>query len=174
MKLLYVVNTKHDADAYRVYTRVHMDGRVTRVNQVISLLAGSLITAGGVMAVVQQGPRLLYLATILMGLLVLAGRPLGLYRMRNRLLKNANNLQTVFDYRFGDNAFDVSYPGESMSCPYGNISRIVETQDYYFVYVDVRMAHILPKKDFSQGDANTFGKFIAEKTGLKLEWNKAK
>ena len=34
MKLLYVVNTKHDADAYRVYTRVHMDGRVTRVNQV--------------------------------------------------------------------------------------------------------------------------------------------
>ncbi len=174
MKLLYVVNTKHDADAYRVYTRVHMDGRVTRVNQIISLVAGLLITAGGVMATVQQGPRALYIASIIMGLLVLAGKPIGLYRMRNRLMKNASDIQTVFDYRFGDNAFDVSYPGESMSCAYGNVSRIVETEAYYFVYTDVRMAHILPKKDFAQGDAKAFGKFIAEKTGLELQWNKAK
>lgn len=174
MKLLYVVNTRHDADAYRVYSRVHLDGRVTRVNQVISLVAGLLITSGGVMAIVQQGPRVLYIATVIMGLLVLAGKPLGLWRMRNRLLKNANDLQTVFDYRFGDNAFDVSYPGESMSCAYGSVSRIVETEGYYFVYTDVRMAHILPKKDFAQGDAKSFGKFIAEKTGLELEWNKAK
>ena len=109
-----------------------------------------------------------------MGLLVLAGKPLGLWRMRNRLIKSAADIQTSFDYRFGENAFEVSFPGESMSFAYGAVSRIVETEAYYFVYTDERMAHILPKKDFSQGDANTFGKFIAEKTGLKLEWNKAK
>ncbi len=174
MKLLYVVNTKHDADAYRVYTRVNMDGRVTRVNQIVSLVAGLLITAGGALAVVQQGPKVLYIASVIVGLLVLAGKPLGLYRMRKRLMKSANDIQTVFDYRFGENAFDVSYPGESMSCAYGNISRIVETEDYYFVYTDERMAHILPKKDFAQGDAKAFGRFIAEKTGLELQWNKAK
>jgi hypothetical protein len=36
------------------------------------------------------------------------------------------------------------------------------------------MAHILPKKHFSQGDAAQFGKFVAEKSGLELEQNKAK
>jgi hypothetical protein len=36
------------------------------------------------------------------------------------------------------------------------------------------MAHILPKKHFSQGSAAAFGKFLVEKTGLELEQNKAK
>ena len=174
MKMLYVVNTKQDADAYRVYARVHMDGRVTRINQVVSLLAGLLITAGGVVATVQQGPKLLYIASIIMGLLVLFGRPLGLWRMQNRLTKSARDIPTAFDYRFGENAFDVSYPDQSMSYPYGNVSRIVETQDYYFVYTDVRMAHILPKKDFTQGDAKSFGKFISEKAGVPVTFHKAK
>ena len=174
MKMFYVVNTKHDADAYRVYTRVHMDGRVTLANRVISLVAGLLIISGGVVATMQQGPKALYIASIVVGLLILAGKPIGLWRMRNRLMKSADDIQTTFDYRFGDNAFDVSYPGESMSFAYGSVSRIVETEAYYFVYTDKRMAHILPKKHFAQGDAKSFGKFIAEKTGLELEWNKTK
>lgn len=174
MKLLYVVNTRHDADAYRVYSRVHLDGRVTRVNQVISLVAGLLITTGGVMAIVQQGPRVLYIATVIMGLLVLAGKPLGLWRMRRRLMKSADDIQTTFDYRFGENAFEVSYPGESMSFAYGGVSRIVESEDYYFVYTDTRMAHILPKKHFAQGDAKGFGKFISEKSGVAVTRSKAK
>ena len=78
MKLLYVVNTRHDADAYRVYTRVHMDGRVTMVNQIVSLVAGLLITAGGALAVVQQGPKVLYIASVIVGLLVLARPVMGL------------------------------------------------------------------------------------------------
>jgi len=174
MKLFYVVNTKQDADAYRVYARVHMDGKVMPVHRVISMAAGLLITAGGILATVQQGPKVLYIASIIVGLLVLAGKPLGLWRMRNRLMKSANDIQTTFDYRFGDNAFDVSYPGESMSFAYGSISRIVETEDYFFVYTDTRMAHILPKKHFSQGDAKTFGKFISEKSGVAVTWSKAK
>ena len=174
MKMLYVVNTKQDADAYRVYVRVHMDGRVTRINQIVSLLAGLLITAGGVVAVLQQGPKLLYIASVIVGLLVLFGKPLGLWRMQRRLTKSANDIPTAFDYRFGENAFDVSYPDQSMSYSYGSVSRIVETEAYYFVYTDVRMAHILPKKDFAQGDAKAFGKFISEKAGVPVTFHKAK
>ena len=174
MKMFYVVNTKHDADAYRVYARVHMDGRVTLVNRVISLVAGLLIISGGIVATMQQGPKVLYIASIIVGLLILAGKPIGLLRMRNRLMKSADDIQTTFDYRFGDNAFDVSYPGESMSFAYGSVSRIVETEDYFFVYTDTRMAHILPKKHFAQGDANNFGAFISEKSGVAVTWSKAK
>lgn len=174
MKMLYVVNTRHDADAYRVYARVHMDGRVTVASQIFSLISGLVILTGGVLATVNQGPRLLYIATIIVGLLVLFGKPLGLWRMRNRLIKNAQDMQTTFDYRFGENTFAVSYPGVSEAVPYGKITRIVETEDYYFVYTDVRMAHILPKKHFTQGDTKGFGKFIGEKSGVAVLFHKAK
>ena len=174
MKLLYVVNTRHDADAYRVYSKVHMDGKATRSAKITALVVGLAALSGGVMAVVKQGPRLLYIATILFGLLALLGQYIGLWRMQRQLTKNAQNMDMKIDYRFGETAFDVTYPGQSESISYKDLKRIVETAVYYFLYTDVRMAHILPKKDFSQGEAAGFGKFVAQKSGLELEQNKAK
>ena len=174
MKMLYVVNTRHDADAYRVYARVHLDGKATPSAKVTALIVGGLALSGGLVAVVKQGPRLLYLFTILFGALALLGQWIGLWRMQRQLVKNAANMETTFDYRFGETAFDVTYPGQSESVSYKELKKIVETEGYYFLYTDIRMAHILPKKDFSQGDAKAFGKFIAEKSGLELQWHKAK
>lgn len=168
MKLLYVVNTRHDEEAYKAYVKVHMDGRVTTASRIFSLISALVIMAGGVLAIVNQGFKVLYVATVIVGLLVLFGRPLGLWRMRNRLLKNAQNLQNTFDYRFGENTFEVSFPGETQTIPYGKIQKIVETAGYYFVYVDERMAHILPKKDFAQGNAAAFGAFLSEKSGVTV------
>ena len=42
MKMLYVVNTRHDADAYRVYSRVHMDGKATKSAKLTALAVGVL------------------------------------------------------------------------------------------------------------------------------------
>ena len=129
---------------------------------------------GGVMATVKQGPRILYLATILFGLLCLFAQQIGLFRMQRQLTKNAQNMDMIIDYRFGENAFDVTYPGQSESISYKDLQKIVETEGYYFLYTDIRMAHILPKKDFSQGSAAAFGKFLSEKSGLELLQHNAK
>lgn len=174
MKMLYVVNTRHDADAYRVYARVHMDGKATPSAKGTALIVGGLAFAGGVVAVVKEGPKVLYLAAILFGVLCLCAQWIGLWRMQRQLIKNAADLQTTFDYRFGEIAFDVTYPGSSESVSYKDLRKIVETEDYYFLYTDIRMAHILPKKDFSQGDAKAFGQFVAQKSGVEVQWHKAK
>ena len=174
MKLLYVVNTRHDADAYRVYSRVHMDGKATKSAKITALVVGVAALSGGVMAVVKQGPKLLYLATILFGLLALLGQHIGLYRMQRQLTKNAQNMDMTIDYRFGETAFDVTYPGQSESISYKDLKKIVETAGYYFLYTDICMAHILPKKDFAQGSAAEFGKFVAERSGLELQQHSAK
>ncbi len=174
MKMLYVVNTRHDADAYRVYARVHMDGKATNSAKITACVIGALSLVGGVFAVVRQGPKVLYIATILFGLLCLLGQQIGLWRMQRGLMKNAQDLQTTFDYRFGETGFDVTYPGQSESVPYTGLKRIVETEGYYFLYTDIRFAHILPKKDFAQGDAAGFGAFVARKSGLELLQHKAK
>ncbi len=174
MKLLYLVNTRHDAEAYRVYARVHMDGKATKSAKNTAFIIGALSLVGGVFAVVKQGPKLLYVATVLFGLLCLFAQQIGLWRMQRGLMKNAANLQTTYDYRFGETTFDVTYPGQSESVPYTALQRIVETEGYYFLYTDIRFAHILPKKDFRQGDAKAFGGFIAGKSGLELVQHKAK
>lgn len=174
MKLLYVVNTRHNADAYRVYSKVHMDGKATRSAKITALVIGLLALAGGLLAVVRQGPKILYLATILFGFLCLYAQRIGLYRMQRQLIKNAQNMDMTIDYRFGETAFDVTYPGSSESVSYKDLQKIVETEGYYFLYTDIRMAHILPKKDFAQGDAAQFGKFVAQRSGLELLQHKAK
>ena len=174
MKMLYVVNTRHDADAYRIYSKVHMDGKATKSAKITALVIGLLALGGGVMATVKQGPKILYLATILFGLLCLFAQQIGLFRMQRQLTKNAQNMDMIIDYRFGENAFDVTYPGQSESIFYKDLQKIVETEGYYFLYTDIRMAHILPKKDFSQGSAAAFGKFISEKSGLELLQHNAK
>ncbi len=174
MKMLYVVNTRLSADAFRVYARVHLDGKATPSAKVIALAVGALSVVGGAVATVRQGPRLLYIATVIFGLLCLFAQQIGLWRMTRQLHKNVDDLQTVYDYRFGETAFDVTYPGFSESVPYSGLSKLVETEGYYFLYTDVRMAHILAKQDFTQGDAAAFGSFIAKKTGLTLLQHKAK
>ena len=147
------------------------------VERLRSELAGKkvlLALSGGILAVVRQGPKLLYLATILFGAMALLGQHIGLWRMQRQLTKNAQNMDMTIDYRFGENAFDVTYPGQSESISYKDLQKIVETEGYYFLYTDIRMAHILPKKDFSQGSAAAFGKFISEKSGLELLQHNAK
>lgn len=168
MKLLYIVNTRHDEAAYRTYAKVHMDARVTPAARVISALFGLIIAAGGVLAIVRKGFNIFHPVTILLGVLCVLAYPLGRWRMERRLIRHARDMSMTIDYRFGEDAFSVSYPGESSTVPYGQIQKIVETADYFFVYTDVRMAHILKKADFTQGDPASFAPFLEGKSGVAV------
>ncbi|MBR5391102.1 MAG: YcxB family protein [Clostridia bacterium] len=173
MKILYIVNTKHDEEAYRTYAKVHMDGRVTPLGRVLAAVGGLVIAGGGVLAIVNKGFNLLHLVTILLGLVCVFAHPLGLWRMRRNLKKRAQDLSMNIDYRFGEETFDVAWPGQSQTLSYSDVRRIVETEKYYFLYTDVRMAHILKKADFTQGDAADFGRFLEEKTRLTMVHSRA-
>ncbi len=173
MKLLYIVNTHHDEAAYRAYAKVHMDARVTPAARVISALFGLIIAAGGVLAIVRRGFNIFHPVTILLGVLCIFAYPLGRWRMEHNLTKRARDMTMHIDYRFGEDTFSVSYPGENSTIPYDQIQKIVETDDYFFVYTDVRMAHILKKADFTQGDPATFAAFLKEKSGVDVTRAKA-
>lgn len=106
--------------------------------------------------------------TMTVGALCVFSQPLGLWRMKRRLVKSAQDIQMHIDYRFGEESFSVTYPGQNEQISYGDLKRIVETPNYYFVYTDVRMAHILSKAHFTQGDAASFGQFLTEKSGVPV------
>ena len=109
MKMNYIVNTRHSEDAYRVYAKVHMEARATPLTKAVSILVGLFCIAGGVMAMMNGGFRVLYAITVLVGVLCILSQPLGLWNMRRRLLKNASNIQQNIDYFFDENGFTVEY-----------------------------------------------------------------
>ena len=82
----YLIRTRHDQDAYRTYAKVHVDARGGGVMaRAVGVLLGLFILAGGVIATVYAGFRLLYVLSILIGLAVIFGRPLaGRATERNR------------------------------------------------------------------------------------------
>ena len=162
----FTVRTKHSAEAYKTYARVHVDARGGSVMaRAVAVLLGLLIMAGGVIAIVHSGPGLVFILTIVIGLLVIFGRPLAIWRTARRLMNSCENPDAVIVYDFGGDGFTFTSPDEGGTVSYGEVDRVFETRNYYFVYVALKMAHILRKSDFTQGDARAFGPFLTEKTG---------
>ena len=131
----------------------------------VGVLLGLFILAGGVIATVYAGFRLLYVLSILIGLAVIFGRPLAILRISTGLRRGAANMGMVIEYRFGPDGFTYSSSDEGGTVGYGEVTRLFETRDYYFVYVALKMAHILRKSDFVQGDPAAFGAFLTARTG---------
>lgn len=162
----YQVNTQHTKEAYRTYARVHIDARGGSVfARAVSVLLGLLILAGGVVAIAYAGFRLLYMLSVGLGLLVMFGRPLGVWRVSHQLERSVADMSAVIRYDFGDDGFVFTSPDEGGTVKYSEIDRIYETKNYYFVYVALKMAHILAKRDFTAGDPAAFGAFLTKKTG---------
>ena len=52
---------------------------------------------------------------------------------------------------------------------YDAFVRLVETEAYFYLFVQKRMAHVVSKDGFTQGDPAGFAAFISEKTGLPVK-----
>ena len=52
---------------------------------------------------------------------------------------------------------------------YENFVKLVETEEYFFLYVQKNQAYILDKRSFTHGNPAEFAAFISEKTGLDVK-----
>ncbi|MBE6994562.1 MAG: YcxB family protein [Ruminococcaceae bacterium] len=71
-------------------------------------------------------------------------------------------------YRFYDNCYVETRQGNDKTFSYRDMALLFEDPARYFLFTSPNEAHIIVKSGFSQGDPETFGAFIAEKTGLDL------
>lgn len=161
----FTVRTVHGKDAYQTYAKVHMDARTgSPLGRALAILLGLFIMAGGILATVYAGFNLPNVLTMIVGLLAIFARPVGIFRMTRRLLGSAENISMTIEYAFGPNGFTVRTGGETSNVSYKEVCKFFETDGYYFVYTGVRMAHILPKADFTGGDPAAFSAFLTERT----------
>jgi len=70
---------------------------------------------------------------------------------------------------FCDDCVRASTNLEESTKKYDVFVRIVESDDYFYLYAQKRLAHILPKAGFIQGEPADFAAFISEKTALPVK-----
>lgn len=161
----YQVRTRHTREAYHTYAKVHMDARIGGpLARAVAILLGLFILTGGVIAIWQAGFRLLYILSVLVGLLAIFARPLGIFRMTHQLVNNSSDMGMTIDYVFRPDGFTAESPSGVIQASYDEVCKFFETNKYFFVYTSVRMAHILPRADFISGDPAAFPTFLTEKT----------
>lgn len=88
-----------------------------------------------------------------------------------KLAGNDPNYQSQADIylTFGENEFTINQPEQKeQHVKYKELSHIYEEEETYYLNINNEELHVLPKEDFTVGDAADFGKFIETKTGKKF------
>ena len=108
---------------------------------------------------------------IILGLLLLVG--LGVYlwykiirpAVKEQKTRSSSKIKGNFmnTYKFYKNYFDVSNPEGEARTQYSKMYKVVETKEYYYIYISRENAFIVSKIGFSKGTAIDFSKFIKKK-----------
>jgi len=72
-------------------------------------------------------------------------------------------------YTFYDRQIGVKSAQEDSLNEYKVFTKIVETPERYFLYTQGTLVLVLPKKDFILSNADNFGGFLANRTGLTVK-----
>lgn len=70
-------------------------------------------------------------------------------------------------YAFYEDYFIVEEPGLTVKRAYAYVNKFVETDDRFFLYIDVNLAYILRRSCFTAGTPEEFGPFLREKYRTK-------
>ena len=72
-------------------------------------------------------------------------------------------------YSFYDHQIGAKSEKEDSLNEYKVFTRILESPERYFLYTQGSLVVVLPKKDFTHGNAADFGAFLAKRTGLTVK-----
>jgi hypothetical protein len=80
-------------------------------------------------------------------------------------------------YVFGDDGFDVVNDGDPdyivhASVKYEALSLVVEQAELFYFFTERNQAFIVWKYDFTEGDVDELGRFLAERLGPKYAWDR--
>jgi len=109
----------------------------------------------------------LYIAFMAIGVLLIYSKsPAALGRSAGKRY-SAKGQELI--YRFGEDRFSEHIPTSDIQMDYSVISRVLESQTHFFLFINQNAAHILRKDRFTQGDPAQFGAFLSAKTGLPVQ-----
>ena len=135
-----------------------------------------VIVAIGVLLIAASAVILLYLRAwsgeltryfVVLAIVLMAWVFFNAYR-KTAALKSMNGKGCV-SMTATEEGIHVSSGSMSSDFGYDSFSDLVHSRDAYYLYVDKRRASIVPERCFVEGDPAAFGRFMEEKTGLKMK-----
>lgn len=157
----FEIKTTHSQDEFKILAKIEYNTRAGGLRYLFYL--GCLILVGvGIFSLVKLGFSISALIMIAVGLLV----PFMNVRLVNRLAKlmakQAGDMEAVLSYAFDEESFSIQDKNGDRSYSCEEIEKVVETEEYFFVYLKSTVCFCLPKKDFRQGDPLDFTNFLRQ------------
>lgn len=161
METKFRVEYKVTLDAYRALNRYH-----SRKGSIFTMICAVIILVCSInLWWFGDAEAWLFMlsgvAILLLG--VFLTRLLSWFSWRGR-----NKSVEIIEYSFDDEGFTVENEVETGRIKYAILTKLVETNGYFLLYVQKQVAHILPKARFTAGNAEDFAAFLEEKTGKKV------
>lgn len=171
----FQVETLHDKNSFNAMITVHFmrhqKAPITWLYAFAIVMAGIFWWAsahGDVGSIRALSTGLVTL--VVMGLLV---KPLDKFtaklvvkRMVKKSVKATKEIGTPIRYRFYEDDMDAAGAEECNSLAYTEAKDLVETHQFFLVYMKSAQCYILSKEHFKIGAAKDFPAFLAKKTGL--------
>lgn len=171
-KSKYVVATVRDKQLLKTFVKFYNRVKHPRVTVYNLVVGGTLVALPSVQGAIKQpGTTICYVVGTVMLFLALFRHHISIYMMKSNAETKYNAYVTYF---FGSTAVQVEEAGK--------ISRLGNYKKIYCVWEDERNFYlgmneddlvVLPKKDFTTGDAATFRDFILDKSRAEFRWKPA-
>lgn len=163
MEPLFEVVARREKEHYRALT----DYSLKKQKNGVILLVFSLL-----IAVCALCNALLMQPGTMVGVLLTCGFISLLYGLQPRSLAKASwdARNPLLDgapvtFRFDDTYFYDNHPLTASTADYRTLMDVVETEEYFLLYISKASAYILPKAAFTKGTPEAFRTFIAQKLG---------
>ncbi len=163
----FVVRRRLDTGCMRALDGIHRRPWVVRW----ILFTAYVLYIADVWRMFAPGQKAVFAVVVVITAVLLLFMPrITAWRMSRRL----NPKMGEEEFRFCEDILRVSSNLQSGEIKYDTYLHLVETRGYFVLYIQNRLAHVIPKSAFVQGDPADFAAFIQEKTGLKLEKRNSK
>ena len=138
-----------------------------RKNMIFTWLLVALLAIGTVFNYIRGGED-----ALLYGVLTVVMAILSLFMdriMGAMMYRNANKVAGETSYTFTPADIYVKSQQHEGGIPYNAFEEIMESDTHFFLCIQKRMAFVLPKADFTEGDIDAFRGVLAEKTGKTVK-----
>lgn len=177
MEPLFQVETAHDADAYRhmvtVHYMLHQKSPVWTLYAlavVLALFIWWMAAAGNYASLSALGTGVFCLAFFLLGVPYVdrSAAKRVCRRMEKQVVKAAKKNDAYakpIRYRFFEDHLDAADSAGSSETPYGQITDLVETEDYLLIFLQSGQCILARKRDFTLGDPAGLFPLLSQRSG---------
>lgn len=180
MEPIFQVETAHDTDAYNNMVTAHYMRHqknsikaLYALGVVLGLCIWLMVSGGNLRDLRALGTGIFFLALILL-LVPYLDRfaALQVCKRMLRSIEKAARKNKIYAlptrYRFYEDHLDASDNSGTVETPYTKVKDLVETEDYFLLFLESSQCILARKKDFTLGDADGFQAFIAGACGREL------